>query len=80
MSDVTKKDNTTTKAKPAIKWVDGKRQLMEQIKQNLPEKFNNYFEPFIGGAAVFFELNRGGMIFVNSAVAVINDAISAEVA
>lgn len=48
----------TDKAKPIIKWVGGKRQLIEQIKKYMPKKFNNYFEPFIGGGALFFELNK----------------------
>lgn len=45
-------------ATPFIKWVGGKRQLMKEIKQYLPKEFNQYFEPFIGGGAVFFELKR----------------------
>lgn len=45
-------------ATPFIKWVGGKRQLMKDIKQYLPKEFNQYFEPFIGGGAVFFELKR----------------------
>lgn len=42
--------------KPIIKWVGGKRQLLNDIKKLLPKKFNNYFEPFIGGGALFFDL------------------------
>ena len=51
------------KPKPFVKWVGGKRQLLIQFKlRNLypPEKFNlingRYFEPFVGGGAVFFDL------------------------
>ena len=51
------------KAKPFVKWVGGKRQLLSQFrKMNLypPEKFDTkkhrYFEPFVGGGAVFFDL------------------------
>ncbi len=51
------------KPKPFVKWVGGKRQLLEQFKlMNLypPEKFDpktgRYFEPFVGGGAVFFDL------------------------
>lgn len=51
------------KAKPFVKWVGGKRQLLTQFrKMNLypPEKFDTkkhrYFEPFVGGGAVFFDL------------------------
>ncbi len=52
-----------TKPKPFVKWVGGKRQLLKQFK-NLglypPEKFdpikNTFYEPFVGGGAVFFDL------------------------
>lgn len=51
------------KPKPFVKWVGGKRQLLKQFRSmNLypPEKFNSkvgrYFEPFVGGGAVFFDL------------------------
>lgn len=51
------------KPKPFVKWVGGKRQLLTQFRKlNLypPEKFNpetgRYFEPFVGGGAVFFDL------------------------
>jgi DNA adenine methylase len=40
--------------KPFIKWVGGKRQLLKEIESKLPTKFNNYFELFLGGGAVFF--------------------------
>ena len=39
-----------------MKWAGGKRQLLSQIKERMPEKYNNYFEPFVGGGAVTFEL------------------------
>lgn len=43
---------------PVLKWVGGKRQLMDEIKRYLPEDINKrtYYEPFMGGAAVLFEL------------------------
>ena len=41
---------------PFVKWAGGKRQLLSQIKERMPEKYNNYFEPFEGGGAVAFEL------------------------
>lgn len=42
--------------KPVVKWVGGKRQLMSDIKRHLPENFNSYYEPFIGGGAVLFNI------------------------
>lgn len=47
---------TTEKLSPFIKWAGGKRQLLPQINERIPDKFNNYYEPFIGGGAVLFEL------------------------
>ena len=41
---------------PFVKWAGGKRQLLPQIKERMPEKYNNYFEPLVGGGAVLFEL------------------------
>ena len=41
---------------PFVKWAGGKRQLLPQIKERMPEKYNKYFEPFVGGGAVTFEL------------------------
>lgn len=41
---------------PFVKWAGGKRQLLPQINERMPEKYNSYFEPFVGGGAVIFEL------------------------
>lgn len=43
---------------PFLKWVGGKRQLISEISENLPADLGKlkYFEPFIGGGAVFFHL------------------------
>lgn len=41
---------------PFVKWAGGKRQLLPQIKERMPEKYNHYYEPFVGGGAVIFEL------------------------
>lgn len=46
--------NNTKKAKPFLKWVGGKGQLLAQFEALFPKKYNSYFEPFIGGGAVFF--------------------------
>lgn len=43
-----------TKAKPFVKWIGGKRQLLDVILPLFPEKYNTYCEPFLGGGAVFF--------------------------
>jgi DNA adenine methylase len=43
---------------PFVKWVGGKRQLIPEIINNLPNDIKNlkYFEPFIGGGAILFHL------------------------
>lgn len=51
-----------TEYQPFIKWVGGKRGLLSQIVPLLPSEFNNYFEPFIGGGALFFELFSKGVL------------------
>jgi DNA adenine methylase len=48
-------------AKTFLKWAGGKGQLIDQINSHLPSPFkagkiNNYFEPFLGGGALFFWL------------------------
>jgi DNA adenine methylase len=45
-------------AEPMLKWAGGKRSMLEEILPRLPSKsqFNRYFEPFVGGGAVFFAL------------------------
>lgn len=42
-------------ASPFLKWVGGKRSIIEQLKSRLPETYNDYYEPFIGGGALFFD-------------------------
>ncbi len=40
--------------KPPVKWVGGKRQLLNELIPLLPVSYNHYFEPFLGGGALFF--------------------------
>jgi len=50
------------KYQPFIKWVGGKRGLLEQIIPLLPKSFDSYHEPFLGGGALFFELYSRGYL------------------
>ncbi|MED9962586.1 MAG: DNA adenine methylase [Bacteroidales bacterium] len=64
-----------TKAKPFIKWVGGKGQLIEQLEALLPADFAErknitYIEPFVGGGAMLFYMLQK---FSNIKSAVIND-------
>ncbi|MCL1892325.1 MAG: DNA adenine methylase [Alphaproteobacteria bacterium] len=40
---------------PIVKWAGGKRQLLPEICKNIPH-FSTYYEPFLGGGALLFEL------------------------
>ena len=46
-----------------IKWVGGKKRVLPEIEKRLPQKFDRYFEPFVGGGALLFSLqNRNSYI------------------
>ena len=45
------------KGKPFVKWAGGKRQIMAKLKKYIPDEFNVYYEPFVGGGALLFELS-----------------------
>ena len=61
---------SNSKVAPFVKWAGGKRQLLPQIKERMPEKYNNYFEPFVGGGAVVF-----GLLPENALINDINKAL-----
>jgi len=44
--------------KPFIKWVGGKRQLLPELQRRMPDDANSYFEPFIGGGALMWSLDK----------------------
>lgn len=52
----------STSAKPFLKWVGGKQQLLSQFESYFPLHFQNYIEPFVGGGAVFFHLWNAGKL------------------
>ena len=43
-------------AKPFVKWVGGKTQLLEEIREKYPQAIEKYCEPFVGGGAVLFDI------------------------
>ena len=56
MNDIVEPEIEGNKATPFIKWVGGKRGIIEQLKLRLPKEFNEYYEGFVGGGALFFEI------------------------
>ena len=69
------KSRTYTLAKPFVKWVGGKTQLLDDIERALPSGFSQrkgitYIEPFVGGGAVLFWILQQ---FPNIKKAIIND-------
>ena len=50
---------------PFVKWAGGKRQMLEQLKQRMPDQYGTYYEPFVGGGAL--------VLFLDPEKAVIND-------
>lgn len=44
------------KCKPFVKWAGGKRQIISELKKYMPLEYNCYYEPFVGGGALFFDL------------------------
>ena len=58
---ICKKNNEMTFARPFVKWVGGKTQLITQLESMLPALFHDcteitYIEPFIGGGEVFYTI------------------------
>lgn len=47
-------------ANPVIKWAGGKRQLVPELLKHVPGQGYHYYEPFCGGAALFFALRDEG--------------------
>jgi DNA adenine methylase len=50
------KQRQTSLSGPFLKWAGGKSQLLKEIAPIIPSHFENYFEPFLGGAALLFHL------------------------
>lgn len=54
------------KGKPFVKWAGGKRQIIDKLKQYIPDEFNTYYEPFVGGGALLFELSPKNAVINDS--------------
>ena len=51
------KNQSLVKAKPFLKRVGGKRSALEELKKRLPAFYSIYYECFLGGEALFFDIN-----------------------
>ena len=57
---------------PIIKWAGGKEKELPYIKESLPDNINRYIEPFVGGGAVYFNLNIKNSIINDKSEELIN--------
>lgn len=51
--------------KPFIKWPGGKTEELSVISRYLPKNIKNYYEPFVGGGAVYFDIENADRYFIN---------------
>jgi DNA adenine methylase len=60
-------------AKPFLKWVGGKSQLLGELRSLMPqEQYGTYFEPFVGSGALFFHVNPKDAVINDSNTDLIN--------
>ena len=50
---------------PFVKWVGGKRLIVKDLLARVPDVFNSYFEPFVGGGALFWNIPRRGKAYLS---------------
>jgi DNA adenine methylase len=67
---------------PIIKWVGGKSKLLGELAARLPPRHGRYFEPFAGGAALFFHLapTRAVLADLNPDLIAMYQAVAADAA
>ena len=51
-------NETERTASPFVKWVGGKRQLLDRLKPLFPKELGDYYEPFVGAGAVFLDVSQ----------------------
>ena len=60
------------KGKPFVKWAGGKRQIIDKLKKYVPDEFDTYYEPFVGGGALLFELSPKKAVINDSNMELMN--------
>ena len=58
-------DTHQEKLSPLLKWAGGKEKELKYILPNLPENFDNYYEPFVGGGSVFTAIVNARHYYIN---------------
>lgn len=56
--DIIERSENGSVATPFLKWVGGKRGIIADLRTHIPSQFGDYWEPFIGGGALFFDLRK----------------------
>lgn len=56
IADNNKPVTTTAAARPFLKWVGGKRSVLDELSVRMPKEYDTYCEPFLGGGALYFHL------------------------
>jgi DNA adenine methylase len=60
---------------PFLKWAGGKTQILSELEKFIPLEFNRYFEPFLGGGALFFRLTTKKNIRLRAYLSDINEQL-----
>ncbi|MBD2528880.1 DNA adenine methylase [Nostoc flagelliforme FACHB-838] len=61
-----------TSPRPFLKWAGGKSRLIQQYIPYFPKSYKNYYEPFLGGGAVFFYLQPTAAVLTDINAELIN--------
>jgi len=57
---------------PILKWAGGKEQELKYILPNMPINFTRFIEPFVGGGAVYFSINKSDLLINDKSVELTN--------
>jgi len=68
-------------ASPIVKWVGGKTKLLSELTRRMPPRYRRYYEPFVGGAALFFRVapERAVLADVNADLIGLYQAVATDV-
>ena len=72
VSEALESESPSRYPQPFVKWAGGKAQLIPRISRFLPRHYDRYFEPFLGGGAVFFHLRPKAAIISDANSELIN--------